>query len=200
MRIRITESELHSLVENCVWTVLNEMSPRPMKKQEIFIQQATAKHNGKYDYSDVKYTGVHKNVTIKCPLHGTFEQTPHHHLQGEGCPKCQDSHLERETAMALDELGVDYEQRKSTIGKQHLDFYLPQYAAAIECQGKQHFLPVWGEERLQKQIEWDNKKKEYCRENNIDLREISYKDEKIVSQKVKEIIDSLSLPNQKCRW
>ena len=196
MKIQVSESKLRSLVGNCVRIVLDEMSPRHMKEQALFIQQATAKHNGKYDYSDVIYRGTDEDVTIKCPIHGAFEQTPHHHLQGEGCPKCQESHLERETSIALQKLGVQYERNKP-IGKQHLDFYLPQYAAAIECQGKQHFLPIWGEERLQRQITWDNKKKEYCRENNIDLREISYVDEKLVFQKVQEIINSLSLPNQK---
>lgn len=53
-----------------------------------FIIKASKIHINKYDYSESIYTETHKKVNIICPLHGIFNQTPHHHLQGEGCPKC----------------------------------------------------------------------------------------------------------------
>lgn len=51
--------------------------------------------------------------------------------------------------------------------------------AVIECQGQQHFYPIdifGGEKRFKKQQEYDNKKKEYCKDNNILLIEIPYSD------------------------
>lgn len=58
------------------------------KSQEQFIKEATIKHNGYYDYSLVEYKGQNVPVIIICPKHGPFEQTPHSHLRGTGCPKC----------------------------------------------------------------------------------------------------------------
>lgn len=55
---------------------------------ESFIEAARAVHHDKYDYSDVKFVGVNKKVSIICPEHGVFEQTPGKHLKGQGCPRC----------------------------------------------------------------------------------------------------------------
>ncbi|MDE5888940.1 MAG: DUF723 domain-containing protein, partial [Bacilli bacterium] len=55
---------------------------------EEFITKANNIHNNKYDYSKVNYINNHTKVIIICPKHGEFEQTPHSHLQGAGCPKC----------------------------------------------------------------------------------------------------------------
>jgi len=42
--------------------------------------------------------------------------------------------------------------------KLQIDLYLPTIATAIEIDGPSHFLPVWGEESLKKNIKYDNKK------------------------------------------
>ena len=55
---------------------------------ESFIKKVTEIHKGKYDYSKVDYKGSTKKVTIICPIHGEFQQTPMLHIQGCGCPKC----------------------------------------------------------------------------------------------------------------
>ena len=61
-----------------------------MKKSntEEFIKKAKKVHGNKYDYSKVNYVGNKIEVTIICPEHGEFEQTPKGHLRGQGCPKC----------------------------------------------------------------------------------------------------------------
>jgi hypothetical protein len=41
-----------------------------------------------YDYSKVNYINNRTKVTIICPSHGEFLQTPTSHTQGIGCPKC----------------------------------------------------------------------------------------------------------------
>ena len=58
--------------------------------QEEFIQQATAKHGGKYTYAHVTYEGSNAKVAITCamPGHGDFRQKPISHLRGAGCPLC----------------------------------------------------------------------------------------------------------------
>jgi hypothetical protein len=59
-----------------------------MDKTNEFILKANHKHNDKYDYSEVVYVKSKEKVKIKCNIHGTFEQSPSHHLRGTGCPQC----------------------------------------------------------------------------------------------------------------
>jgi hypothetical protein len=44
---------------------------------------------GTYDYSNIQYTGMDKNIEIYCPRHNiTFKQTPRTHLKGCKCSLC----------------------------------------------------------------------------------------------------------------
>jgi predicted RNA-binding Zn-ribbon protein involved in translation (DUF1610 family) len=53
-----------------------------------FVKRANRVHQDKYNYSKVKYVGRNTEIEIVCPIHGSFFQIPHNHLQGSGCPKC----------------------------------------------------------------------------------------------------------------
>jgi Zn finger protein HypA/HybF involved in hydrogenase expression len=55
---------------------------------EEYIKKAREVHGNRYDYSKVKYVDSQTKVTIICPMHGEFSQSPTSHLQGSGCPKC----------------------------------------------------------------------------------------------------------------
>jgi len=62
-----------------------------MKKSTLseFVSKAVDKFDNKYSYDHVNYQGVDTKITIGCPIHGFFEQTPYKHLKSpEGCPKC----------------------------------------------------------------------------------------------------------------
>ena len=56
--------------------------------KETFIAAAREVHGEKYDYSKVEYINSQTKLTIICPVHGEFQQTPADHLRGSGCPKC----------------------------------------------------------------------------------------------------------------
>ena len=56
--------------------------------KENFILQANNIHHNKYSYSLLEYKNNYTNITIICPVHNSFEQTPKNHLNGHGCPKC----------------------------------------------------------------------------------------------------------------
>ena len=56
--------------------------------QETWIKWAIVIHDNKYDYSKVNYIGVNNKITIICPIHGEFQQTPSNHLKGKGCRLC----------------------------------------------------------------------------------------------------------------
>jgi very-short-patch-repair endonuclease len=53
-----------------------------------FIEKAKEVHGDNYDYLKVDYIGVYNKIIIICKIHGEFEQTPHNHLNGNGCPIC----------------------------------------------------------------------------------------------------------------
>ena len=136
-------------------------------------------HGDKYDYSKVEYVNSKKKVTIICPEHGEFLQRPNAHLRGRGCPKCSESNMEREVANFLNGKNIKFERQKTFpwLGKQRLDFYLPDYNVAIECQGEQHFKPVdfagkgeeWANKKFVKCREHDKLKLQLCKDNGIKL-------------------------------
>lgn len=55
---------------------------------EEWVGKAKEVHGDRYDYSKVLYIDSRVKVTIICPEHGEFEQTPNSHLQGCGCKAC----------------------------------------------------------------------------------------------------------------
>ena len=56
--------------------------------RDNFLTAAPLVHNHKYTYNKVVYAGTHTKVTITCPQHGDFTQTPSKHKSGRGCPTC----------------------------------------------------------------------------------------------------------------
>jgi hypothetical protein len=57
--------------------------------EERFVLDAKVKFGDYFDYSKVSFKRQKIPVTILCPKHGTFRQTPDKHLQSKtGCPKC----------------------------------------------------------------------------------------------------------------
>ena len=69
---------------------------------------------------------------------------------------------------------IDYKRHKrfDWLGLQHLDFYLPKYNIAIECQGEQHYKPIGyfgGNDGFISQKERDLRKFHKCKDNNVEL-------------------------------
>lgn len=53
-----------------------------------FITRSKQVHDIEYDYSEVKYINSSTKVSIICPIHGKFWQSPSKHLAGHDCPEC----------------------------------------------------------------------------------------------------------------
>lgn len=61
-------------------------------------------HDNKYDYHLVVYVNIDTKVTILCPLHGEFQQTPYKHINnGQGCPKCRGNRISHSKRMSVAE-------------------------------------------------------------------------------------------------
>ena len=163
----------------CLYDILKNC--RRSNKDE-FITKAIVVHGNKYDYSKVVYTNCDTLVTIICPEHGEFKQTPYNHLHGCSCPNCRNWRLEEDMTSFLEENGIEFERQKKFdwLGRQSLDIYVPSVNIGIECQGLQHFKPInyfGGIEGFKKRVKLDKLKKELCDANGINL--LYYSDENI---------------------
>jgi len=148
-----------------------------------FVKKAKKIHGKKYIYSTVDYKNSRTKVKIKCRKHGLFETNPNAHLQGSGCPLCQESSGERKIALFLDSHRIKYIREKTfkkCKNKKNLffDFYIPSLKTCIEYDGIQHFKPCgyFGGTAVFKTIKKsDAIKNNFCLKNDIRLIRISYK-------------------------
>lgn len=67
--------------------------------QENFIKEAISVHGNKYIYTNTLYTHYQQALTITCPIHGDFKQTPLTHVSGSGCKKC--GYIKVSTALSM---------------------------------------------------------------------------------------------------
>lgn len=109
-----------------------------------FIKRGRKVHGDKYDYSECEYVGYENKISIICPEHGVFQQTPHNHLSGYGCSVCKESLGEKEIRLFLEENKIEYVREKTFENCKDLkplkfDFYLPNKNWLIEFDGIQHY-------------------------------------------------------------
>lgn len=180
----------------CTECAYEENSINQTYDTNTFIELAKKVHQDKYDYSKVKYIDSHTKVKIVCYKHGEFLQTPNSHLNGQGCPKCKSSRLERITRLSLLKRNFEFEEQKkfSWLGLQSLDFYLPKYNIAIECQGIQHYKPIkhfGGKDKFDYTQRLDKLKKKLCEEHGVKIHYIKYDEN--VENKVKEILSEYAI-------
>ena len=155
----------------------DKIKSKLVSNKEEFVNKAKEIHNDKYDYSKVEYVNSSTKVCIICPKHGEFWQTPSNHLKGQGCPICKESILEKEIVEILDKNGFQFIRQKKFYWLKNkklmsLDFFLPIYNIAIECQGSQHFFEYSFFQKsnpLQNVIYRDVLKFNLCKEHGIDV-------------------------------
>lgn len=71
------------------------------KTQEQYIEEASDKHSGRYDYSEVVYKNNKSLITVICKVHGGFLIAANHHLhRGQGCPSCVGKRLNTSESVA----------------------------------------------------------------------------------------------------
>ena len=95
---------------------------------ESFIEKVRAVHGDRYDYSQAEYEGAHTPVTIICPDHGLFMQSPSNHFAGKGCPECGKlaaSEARRKTT-------EQFIAKANAIHGNRYDYSLVEYLSAME--------------------------------------------------------------------
>lgn len=162
----------HVKGQNCKYCAREQQSKRQRLTHSQYIERNKAVHGDKYIYKG-EYKGQDIETEIICPIHGSFLQKPIKHWQGQGCPKCNQSHLEREVEMMLKETMEDFKYQATKadlnfLGMMSIDFYLPKYNLAIECQGIQHFEDS-GMLKSENVVKRDSLKYKLCEDNNVKL-------------------------------
>ena len=161
--------------------------------QDEFVKKATEVHHGKYDYGKTVYVNSSTKTIVTCKEHGEFRIAPSTHLQGIGCPICNASKLEIDVAETLKNDAIEFKEqcRRDTLcwlGRLSLDFYIPKYNVAIECQGIQHFKPIGffgGEKAFNSLKERDETKRKLCEQHGVTLLYFArdtYGQENIITQ------------------
>lgn len=80
----------HMKREGCPKCRYNTIREKHTKTTEWFTEKAKEIHGDKYIYDNAVYVSKKTKVSIICPIHGEFLQTPDSHLRGSGCPYCGD--------------------------------------------------------------------------------------------------------------
>ena len=149
------------------------LSKLKTKTQEQFLNESKAIYGEELKMDRVQYVDEDTPILIGCRIHGYVPQTPRVHLRGNGCSLCLKSKMERYIETRLKEMSILFVQEKKLPNSLlRLDFYLPEYNCAIECQGKQHFKEIehfGGSDGFNKTNERDKRKQKLCYEHNIRL-------------------------------
>lgn len=157
----------------------NELIKQGEIRRQTFINNAVKVHGQQYDYSLVDLTGKLSKVKIICPKHGIFKMYPSNHTtRGQGCPMCNQDKLNCERRLGellrlhLPNINI-IQQYHGFLGRQSLDYFIPDYNIGIEYQGSQHFEKnTWFiDERhnINKRFSLDELKYNKCTENNVTL-------------------------------
>lgn len=163
----------------CQKCAIEDRTNSSRKTRDEFISESKLIHGDYYNYNEVDYVNRTTPVSIICPIHGEFKQSPEKHLRGHGCQLCKRSKGEVLVANILNDLKIPY-QEQYTINVDNKTLIVDFFAKGkyIEYNGKQHYESInffGGEEKFIIQQNRDILLREYCKNNNIELLEISYK-------------------------
>jgi len=68
------------------------------------LGQFRASHGLRYGYDLIDYRGTKVKIKIVCSVHGIFEQEPHIHKNGHGCPECANTKMAKNMTHNVSEI------------------------------------------------------------------------------------------------
>lgn len=176
--------------KGCLKCKSEKISNLKKSNTDNFIKKANIIHLNKYDYSKVDYKLANDKIKIICPIHGEFEQTPNHHLNGQGCPICNSSKGELLVRKILTKYKIPFESEityhVNEIVKNKKEFRidfvinLNNHLYFIEYNGIQHYQPIeyfGGKTEFELQQKRDNYVRNFVARHSdkISLLELNYK-------------------------
>ena len=168
----------HLLGYNCPRCAELTRGRQQRHSQKNVISRFKKIHGRKYLYHLVKYETMRIKVTIVCRNHGPFEQVPHTHLYGKGCPSCSESKGENAIATLLKKNNINFIREFSFVDSiWRYDFFLVNLNIIIECDGAQHYKPVkfWGGKKgLRERQGRDKEKNILANKHNVAVIRVRY--------------------------
>lgn len=156
------------------------------KTHAEFLVEMNSVHGNKYTVLGT-YLGAKHKIKIKCNVCSQeWNSAPNHLTGGHGCPNCNESLGESKIKLWLLQHNVDFDPQyrfSDCIGirrKMPFDFVLWKDAkvkSCIEYQGQQHYFPIemfGGAKAYEIQLINDDIKRNYCKDQNLELYEIPY--------------------------
>ena len=92
---------VHKSGHGCDECAIEKNANLKRKEESVFIQEAIEMHGDKYIYDNVNYIRIMDKVNITCPIHGSFSQQAHSHLQGHGCDDCAEYSFKKDKPAIL---------------------------------------------------------------------------------------------------
>jgi Zn finger protein HypA/HybF involved in hydrogenase expression len=194
----------HLCGDACRFCAYNLLQDKFKLSIDEFILKAKLKHGNKYNYDLVEYINGRTYIKILCnKCNQIFEQKATSHLQGCGCPNCNESKGELRIAKYLSQKNIKFKRNKffkglKDKGPLRPDFYIIELNLLIEYDGAGHYLPCFGStpEEKQKNLEdcqrRDKIKNEWVLKNNIPLLRIPYWD----FDRIEELIEAFILEHR----
>lgn len=142
---------LHIMGNGCRLCAIKDRKMNATMTIEDFLSSVIQVHSDRYDYSNVKYTGMGDSIEIVCKKHGGFYQRAGDHLYKKaGCPSCgvRFSAAETEICALIESLGLDYVKSDRTLLKPlEVDILVPSKQIAIEYNGLKWHSEELGKDR-----------------------------------------------------
>lgn len=118
------DAHLHG--KGCSQCSYDVLSKERTKSLDKWIEEANIIHNFKYDYTDSIYTGTNEQITIRCPVHGLFEQLAYNHIKGHGCYECGNNKIGNALASDL----ATFSEKANIVHNYRYDYSKAVYTTA----------------------------------------------------------------------
>jgi hypothetical protein len=179
---------------------IGEGSPRVSFGE--FLKRAKNVHGNKFKYDESSFNGMNNKMTMICPVHGPFQQTPKNHTLGQGCPKC--GGVAKKTT-------EDFILEAKEIWKDKYDYSLTEYTGALnnikivyngivyEQRASSHLLGLAPEFRSNEESLLRDKVNQYDKEGINDIKEFldKYQIEYEMNKNLDNNIFQFYLPNRR---
>lgn len=154
------------------------------------------------DYELLEYSGRNKKCKLKHNKCGiNFEKRFSAFIKFPKCPLCDEKYYnEKVIRKFFKDNNINIESQKKfnnckNIRELPFDFYISKFNLIVEYDGEQHYFPIFGREKLNKQKENDNIKNKFCKEYNIHLLRIPFWEASNITMILTKYIDMCVINN-----
>jgi very-short-patch-repair endonuclease/predicted Zn-ribbon and HTH transcriptional regulator len=164
------------------------------KTNDTFLKEVFNLVGDEYTFLE-KYVNNSTKIKVKHnKCNNEYSVTPIKFLSGRRCPYCKKSFGELKIKSLLEDMNINFIQEYRFDDCKYertlpFDFYLPDKNICIEYDGEFHYSVQYYKDDLIKQQKRDNIKNEYCKNHNIKLIRISYKDKNNIESILKTYLN-----------